>query len=369
MTARNKHLRAIAAESAADWCVTNEDGPLSALERAELLEWLKASSNHVEEYLGVAVLARDLATVAGESTDSIEALVAEARADLPDNVVALPPAGSAPSTPAVGTRLPGTRWFAAAAAVFLAVAVSWMWQSRDGERFGLPKAYRTAHGEQGTWQLPDASVLQLNTDTAVTVRYTRVERVVTVDRGEAFLRVAKDHTRPFRTHAGDSNVVAVGTQFDVYRQPEATVVTVVEGQVAVFADGALLRAPLAEVAARALHVSAGEQVRMGAGPLPAHATAVDLRLAVGWLHRQIVFERQALGEVAREFNRYASMPVNVSDRSLAAMPISGVFDPYDTESLAAFLATLDGVTVQRSPTGIRVVRTSQPHAGAPPAGQ
>ena len=83
----------------------------------------------------------------------------------------------------------------------LLLAASVLWWMRDGEFLGLPKAYQTAHGEQTVAQLPDGTELHLNTDSAVTVRYTRSERVVEIARGQALFTVARDDPRRFRVAA------------------------------------------------------------------------------------------------------------------------------------------------------------------------
>src|SRR5258708_6316398 len=54
--------------------------------------------------------------------------------------------------------------------------------------------------------------------------------------GQALFEVAKDAARRFVVRSGATRVRAVGTQFDVYRRSGSTVVTVVEGQVAVVLD-------------------------------------------------------------------------------------------------------------------------------------
>ena len=69
---------------------------------------------------------------------------------------------------------------------------------------------------------------------------------------------------------------------------------------------------------------------------------------------QIDFENEPLGDVAAEFNRYGRIEFEIDDASVRALPVTGVFDAYDTDSFAAFLDTLQGVAVQRTPTRIRV---------------
>jgi len=93
--------------------------------------------------------------------------------------------------------------------------------------------FETRHGEQLSRRLPDNSVLHLNTDSAVSIRFGETERLVTLTSGQADFEVAHDTNRPFRVFAGSAEVVALGTKFDVRLEGDATVVTVVEGRVAV----------------------------------------------------------------------------------------------------------------------------------------
>jgi transmembrane sensor len=254
---------------------------------------------------------------------------------------------------------------AAAAAIVFVVSAA-IWSGRDGERFGLPKTYSTAHGEQSVRQLPDGSVLHLNTESAVTVRYSRDERIVDLDRGEALFQVAHDSQRRFRVAAGEAGILAVGTEFDVYRRSGAVTVAVVEGIVDVFTGAPPPPTPANLSPPTALRIGAGYQVevysRVGS-PRP-----VDTRAVVAWLQRQIAFENRPLGEVADEFNRYGRIVIEIDHQDLRALPISGVFDAYDTDSFAAFLQTLDGVVVQKTPTRIRVLKLTS-HNREPPVAQ
>ena len=166
----------------------------------------------------------------------LESLLEMARADDTNGVVSLEPPMRVRDLPSNQISKPRIWSFATStAAVVLVLAASALWWLHDGDLLGLPKTYQTAHGEQIVAQLPDGSELHLNTDSSVTVRYTRSERVVEIARGQALFTVARDEHRRFRVAAGDAHVLAVGTRFDIYRRPDATIVTVVEGSVAVLA--------------------------------------------------------------------------------------------------------------------------------------
>jgi transmembrane sensor len=342
----------IAAE-AAEWFVENRGESLDPDARASFMAWLKASPVHIEEYLGIAAVARDLPVATDDPQLDVKSLLLQTL-DAPDKVVpldrSLRPHRSARSPPFWARMRHGAM---AAAALLIIAGAALIWSTRDGERFGLPSTYDTAHGEQRMRVLPDGSVLHLNTDSEVTVRYSGTERVVELNRGQALFEVVHEDHRRFRVTAGLAVVVAVGTVFDVYRRSGAAIVTVVEGTVAVYMGNLPLPGRAALLHEHSVRLEAGHQIEVGDGigvPRP-----VDARAATAWLAHQIAFENEALGEVATEFNRYSRVALEIDDGTLRALPISGVFDAYDVDSFAAFLETLTGVIVERTSTRIRVL--------------
>jgi transmembrane sensor len=208
--------------------------------------------------------------------------------------------------------------------------------------------FETGHGEQQTHNLADGSVLHLNTDTAVTVRYSQRERRVTLTSGEADFEVTHEPARPFRVFAGRAEVVDLGTRFDVRLRNASTVVTVVEGRVAV----GLSRTAEARGtdsgpgAAPVVYLSANQQLLVAEEGWPATPRSVDAQRATAWLRRQIMFENEPLERVASEFNRYASKPIEIRTPELRDLQISGVFATDNNAAFIAFLRSLDGVRVE-----------------------
>jgi transmembrane sensor len=354
MNSSDTQIRSAITQVAADWYVAHRSGPLAETDRVAFLAWLKASPIHIEEYLGVAALERTLGAASDDPNLSVDALVQMVRGDPTGGVVDL----AGPSVRYEPPRVRPARryWRTVAAAVCVSLAgIVIVWLARDFHGIGGVKAYRTTHGEQGVWPLTDGSMLHVNTDTAVTVRFSSAERLVEVDHGQVAVEVAHEDGRPFRIHAGSTDAVAVGTEFDVYRRPDATLITVVTGQVAVsvgpFSPMRTARAGLRS----GLRVSAGRQVRVVGGILPSASEPTDLRETTAWLDRKIVFDQRPLGAVADEFNRYNEIPFTIDDPALRRLSISGNFDAADTDSFAAFLESLDGVRVERLPTRFNVL--------------
>jgi transmembrane sensor len=199
--------------------------------------------------------------------------------------------------------------------------------------------------------------LHLNTDSAVAITYSKSERIVMLTSGEVDFEVIHEPNRPFRVFAGSAEVVDIATQFDVRLERDSTVVTVVEGKLAVGPSSMIHgrgtdsnQEPLAQF----VELTANQQVRVAQGAWPAAPIAVDAHRTTSWLRRQITFDHEPLWRVATEFNRYASKPIEITTPALRDLQISGVFTTDDTEGFIAFLRSLDGVHVEVTATRIRV---------------
>jgi transmembrane sensor len=348
MNTSEQQIRSAITELAADWYIAHRSDPLSESERGAFLTWLKSSPVHIEEYLGVAALDRILPEVTQHPGIPLAALAAMAREESSVGVVELLPNLRA-STPATAQSRPtrGFFWQAVAAfGVLCAVGIGVLWVMRTAPPTDRPVIYQTAHGEQGTWQLPDGSTLRLDSETAATVHYSSAGRLVELNRGQLWVAVAHDVRRPFHVRAGAAEVLAVGTEFDIYRMRASTRVTVLQGQVAVSVLNAGTQ--------RTLRVAADQEVQLIDGVLPDAAAPAHRRETMAWLERKIVFERRPLGEVAEEFNRYNAVPFTIDDPALRRLPISGAFDVADVESFAAFLQSLQGVRVEKLPDAFKI---------------
>jgi transmembrane sensor len=356
MSAREAQVRGLIAQDAADWFVASR-AVLTADERDGLATWLKASPVHVEEYLALEIIGRDLRKACEASRYSIDEILARAMREEDT------PGGRFWQRLTEGLRTAWPRWQAAMAMAALGVVTLGLlvlWNMRPIAHVAAPAAvtelhFETRHGEQQTHRLADGSILHLNTDSAVTVRYGDDERLVVLTSGEAEFEVAHAPERPFRVFAGRAEIVDLGTTFDVRLQDKSTLVTVVEGRIGVALSASAESGSSTQgYTTQLVQVNPGQQVTVTAGDWPAAPVTVDAQRTTSWLHRQIMFQNEPLEHVASEFNRYAPKPIEIATPALRNLQVSGVFATDNTSAFIAFLRSLKGVRVEVTATQIRV---------------
>lgn len=181
--------------------------------------------------------------------------------------------------------------------------------------------------------LPDGSRVDLNTDTAIAVRFTQGEREITLLRGEASFDVVPDRSRPFVVRGGGLSVRAVGTRFFLRADGADSPVGVAEGRV--------------DVSAQSGHVvvSAGEEVRLGGDAL--HVAAADVERATAWRDGRLIFSGKPLAAVLMELNRYRRGRIVLLDRGLGERRVTGAFDARNTDDALDVIATTMGIRIRR----------------------
>jgi len=313
---------------AADWFARLGSDDVSAEDRAAFDAWLHAHARNENAYAELNATWTELRK-AGR-------LVRAVRFGQAMNA-----ATAAPERP--------RRWLPKAIAAALAVSalsVSWhLYQQQENSHF------QTAIGEQAAVALPDGSSFDLNTNSRLRVAYSKQARVVYLERGEAFFKVAHDVQRPFWVHAGDRWVRAVGTAFNVYLRPQGTEVTVSEGTVNVV-NSTTASPPTDQKPAAA--VTAGEQADAQGRAEVIHALdSAQLSRLLAWRKSSLYFQGEPLGDVVNELERYTTLKIEIVDDSLRNMPVGGTFQasPEGAEALLTTLRDGFGTQIRRADAG------------------
>jgi len=339
----DKATRAII-EEANRWLVEIQESGGNLCESDAFRDWLRTSPVHVREYLRAEQNLNALECIDLEHEISIEADAANQAGNVVpiDMTTTMRPISIARKNDTVRRH----RWAIAAALAAVAVTSMIFYQVERTPQ------YETAVGEQRRVVLNDGSVVELNTDTEIKVKFSEAERDVVLVRGEALFSVAKNAERPFRVWSQEAVVSALGTQFNVYQRANAVLVTVLEGKVSVVKSN-----PDTKRSGKvgAIQLSVGDQAEVARGA-PIIKSQTNEREAVAWRDLRLIFRDQPLSEVVTEFNRYNNLKLSVPDQYLATQRINGVFDANKPEALLKFLATESDIDVQYAHDGSVVIR-------------
>jgi transmembrane sensor len=356
-------------ESAAlQWLGWRDAGLITAEKEEEFIAWLGADERHAAAFAEYDRLWSGL--------DKLGRLKPAGGAPDPDLLMA----GAAPAA-TLRYPLPDARkvkmswrgWVPLTLAAAAALALGFfLWPRHDEvSTVNLTEHVATTVGEQQTLNLPDGSMIRLNTNTEVTVNFVPRERRIRLVRGEAHFAVAKNKARPFIVAAGKVAVRAVGTAFNVRLESAGVEVLVTDGRVAVAMPEAGSRRPetgdqrseiggqLADDRGQATAPLASffltvgqkvliptEQVAASAAPAVIPMSAPEIDRALAWREQSLEFDSTPLDQVVEEFNRYNRHQLVIVDESLKARRFTGRFRPDGYEALLRLLQHSFGVQVE-----------------------
>lgn len=252
------------------------------------------------------------------------------------------------------------RWFRAltglAAAAALAVAVWWAFPGFKGQAVPAEAApvFATTRGGYQRLTLADGSVVELNSDSEVRVRYSPEARDVALVRGQAHFTVAKNPDRPFRVATDAVTVRAVGTAFDVRLGATEVQVLVSAGTVELLRAREVNTLPLLPAGWRAL-----VPVAPAARPVLEPVSAAGMREALAWHGWRLTFIETPLAEVVAQFNRRNEVQLELGDAELATMPVGGSFGAENLEAFVRLLSSNGDIRVERPVPGRIVLRKAR----------
>lgn len=207
----------------------------------------------------------------------------------------------------------------------------------------LTADHRTETGEVTSVTLPDGSVADLNTGTAIRVSFGTHRREVELLQGEAHFDVAPlPDGAPFIVRAAETEAQALGTRFTVRRGAEGVTVGVLHHSVAVRAPAQATGRVTAVLQAGQAVTSRGDDGLGPIRPLAPHRTAA-------WRRGQVIFDNVPLADAVREINRYRTERVVVLGDALSRRRISGVFRIDDLDRAVTAIAAELRADVSRVP--------------------
>ena len=213
---------------------------------------------------------------------------------------------------------PHARWLAVAASLLVVAALALGWH-----RYGAVEqaSYQTAVGELREVPLADGSTATLSSDSRLRVTWSRRERHVDLEQGEAFFSVAKDRARPFVVSADARRVIAVGTRFAVRRDSTDLRVVVTQGLVRLESDSR----PGGPHQATTLLPAGSVAIASDGGVVVHSGTVQQAQEYLSWRNGFVDFHDTPLATAVAEFNRYNQRKIVIADARVGAMRVGGHF--------------------------------------------
>lgn len=280
-------------EAAAEWAVLLANDALDEGQQQALQRWLQVDARHAE---ALAFAQRTWAALG------------RLPADKPSRRRALPVTSGLVHHPRRHARL--RRWGAAACLALLLGGLG----LNQSERLLLPLLadHRTASGEVRSLTLADGSEVTLDSASAIRLDYSAGQRRIELLAGAAIFHVAPQADRPFVVEASGGSTQALGTRFVVQREAGAGALV-----------GVLEHAVQVKAADQQRRLQEGDSLRYDAAGL--HDAVLDLQRATSWQRGLLVFDRQPLGQVIEQLNRYRPGYILVGSDAIAQREVSGVF--------------------------------------------
>jgi transmembrane sensor len=204
--------------------------------------------------------------------------------------------------------------------------------------------YSSDYGQQKEISLDDGSIVELNTNTIIEVAFNKLQRKITLIRGEARFDVAKDKNRPFTVISGQNSFTALGTIFNVQRESiNSAELLVKEGSVLVAQANTPVKELLNAISSskpKAVRnstniISAGEKIAIANNISSAKKSlsTQEVKQELAWQQGILIFDGEPLKQVLKEVQRYNVIKFMPIDQDMAKLRVSGYFKTNDINAL------------------------------------
>ena len=195
----------------------------------------------------------------------------------------------------------------------------------------------------------DHTQIELNTNTTMRYRMTTHERVVWLEKGEAWFRVTHDAAHPFTVFVGKHRITDLGTEFLVRRDADSVDVSLLNGRASLGGEGVqtAMLTPGDEAVATPVSLSVTRK------------TPRELADELAWRRGVLVFRNTRLADVVKEFNRYNATKLVIADPSIADEQFSAELKTDDYEDFLHLAQTLLNLRVDREGHDILISRRAR----------
>ena len=311
-------------EEAAQWMTQIQEGSLTQAQQLQFEQWRNQSQEHLRAWRRAERL---LFKMGG-----------------------LPPALAHATLEREGSHLKQSRRtiVRSMASVLALAPLGWLlWRNKPWYEW-LASDYVTPIGERAEVALADGSRVDLNTDTALDVYYSRTERLLRLRQGEIHVATGADThnpVRPFLIQTQQGVLEALGTRFSVRQNPHDTLLGVYEGAVQI--------RPSDTEASGYRTIGAGQKVRFTSRAIETTSPTSDA--ATAWRNGLLMADEMPLPQWAAELARYSHQTIEIH-ASAQHLRVSGAFPTNDLPQALRMLAHIHRLRIRTDSQKVRIER-------------
>ena len=205
--------------------------------------------------------------------------------------------------------------------------------------------YTTNYAENKRFDLSDGSSVHLNANTTLLTSFRLHSREMRLEKGEASFTV-KHGWRPFTVAVNHSEVLDIGTVFNISKWDQSSVTSVLEGEVEVHNAG------------KANRLISGQSMAISDSGLGVPYQA-NMEMVTAWQTGKIIFNQTPLKEAIASIQRYRKAPIQLDPR-VEHMRITGIYDVNKIESLLDSMDAMFPVKVTRLDAGEINIQKNNP---------
>ncbi len=300
-------------ESAVYWSARLSSPEFTEEDKAEFFEWLNSSPRNQEAYIEVEQLSLSAAKVIAQQSITQQPITQQ---------------------PEEANQNKSGLWYGVILASVLLIVVSGLLFNISKE----PQHYvlATNIGKQKEFLLEDGSIIWLNTDTELHIQETTAHIAAQLVKGEAIFEVKRNTRRVFDVITDDGVVRVLGTQFSVKHLTESTLVTVIDGEVA-----------LGEKSDNSNHkknfvthsiITNNQELTLKGAKAGETPNQVNVETKLAWKSKRLIYANEPLDAVVADLNRYYIRKIYISDESLKDIKVVATLSiGNDVETTAAKL--------------------------------
>lgn len=199
--------------------------------------------------------------------------------------------------------------------------------------------------------LPDNSKITLDAKSKIEIIYSHNKREVLLKEGRAVFEVSSNKNKSFYVRSNNILVQVVGTKFEVSKEKDKTIISVLEGIVNI----RLGSNDKSRILAQLLK---GDILDISNNGTINKLDKDSLNLVASWRNEKLIFLQTPLSQVIKKFSKYLNINVELDLDNQDTYPITGEFNVYEFNKFLDYLPLIYPIKIDKNKTNLIILKNN-----------